>query len=186
MNLSIYKNTPKYKKNVSSYQQQKSIRGILCHNGTQLLTPVPVNAIENVLIDFSKNVLSAVSFLLQQILFLISRRVCLIACLACLCARVLCMFTCLRSHVLGVFACLRACVLGVLACLRASVFGVFGCLRACIRVLCLRASYDACLACLALTYSFFCLVIYFVCINKGFAIKRKLLIHVNLSYLVSI
>ena len=122
-------------------------------------------------------------------LFLISRRVCLIACLACLCARVLCMFTCLRSHVLGVFACLaclRAYVLGVLACLRAFVFGLFGCLRACIRVLCLRASYDACLACLALTYSFFCLVIYFVCINKGFAIKRKLLIHVNLSYLVSI
>ena len=89
-------------------------------------------------------------------------RACVLACLACLCA---CVLACL--------ACLRACVLTCLACLRAW--------RACMHVLCLRASYDACLACLPLTYSRFCLIIYFVCINQGFAIKRKLLIHVNLS-----
>ena len=60
--------------------------------------------------------------------------------------------------------------------------GVLACFRARIRVLCLRASYHACLACLALTYSPFCLIIYFVCINQGFAVKRKLLmIHANLS-----
>ena len=72
----------------------------------------------------------------------------------------------------------RACIL------RASVLTCLARLRAwlaCMHVLCLRASYDACLACLPLTYSRFCLIIYFVCINQGFAIKRKLLIHVNLS-----
>ena len=47
------------------------------------------------------------------------------------------------------------------------------------RMLSLRASYEACLACLPLTYSRFCLIIYFVCINQDFAIKRKLLMHVN-------
>ena len=99
----------------------------------------------------------------------------------------------LRVWVLRVFACLLAGVLGVFACLHAYVLGVFVCLRACVltclrsykracaRVPCLRASYDACLACLPLTNSRFFLIIYFVCINKGFAIKRKLLIHVNLS-----
>ena len=78
----------------------------------------------------------------------------------------------------------RACVLACLVCLRARVLDVLACSRAwraCMHVLCLRASYDACLACLPLTYSRFCLIIYFVCISQGFAIKRKLLIHVNLS-----
>ena len=86
---------------------------------------------------------------------------------------VLTWLACLRARVLGVLACSRAYVLGVLTCL--------ACLRACMYMLCLRASYDACFACLPLTYSRFCLIIYFVCINQGFAIKRKLLIHVNLS-----
>ena len=58
---------------------------------------------------------------------------------------------------------LRVYVLACLVCLRAYVFGV----------LCLHACYDACLACLALAYSRFCLIIYFVCMNQGFAIKRK-------------
>ena len=96
-------------------------------------------------------------------------------------ARVLGVLTCLRAQVFGVLTCLpayvlvcsRACVLKCLACSHAW--------RACMHVLCLRASYDACLVCLPLTYSRFCLIIYFVCINQGFAIKRKLLIHVNLS-----
>ena len=100
-----------------------------------------------------------------------------------------CVFVCLRAGMLGVFACLRAGVLGVLtcwrayvlACLRSYVLGVFACLHACMCVFCLRASYDACLASLPLTCSRFCLIIYFVCINQGFAIKRKLLIYANLS-----
>ena len=81
----------------------------------------------------------------------------------------------------------RACVLACLTCLaclrawRACVLTCSACLRACMYMLCLRASYDACFACLPLTYSRFCLIIYFVCINQGFTIKRKLLIHVNLS-----
>ena len=88
-----------------------------------------------------------------------------------------CVLTCLRAWrvcVLDGFACLalsyvwRACMLACLACF-------------CIRVLCLRAFYDACLACLTLAYSRFCLIIHFVCINQDFAIKGKLLIHVNLS-----
>ena len=87
----------------------------------------------------------------------------------------------LRAHAPGMLTCFRA---HVLACLRASVLTCLARLRAWLasmHVLCLRASYDACLACLPLTYSRFCLIIYFVCINQGFAIKRKLLIHVNLS-----
>ena len=84
----------------------------------------------------------------------------------------------LANRVLGVLACWRAHVLGVFACLHVCVLT---CLRACMRVLCLRASYDMCLACLLLTHSCFCLIIYFVCINQGLTIKRKLLIHVNLS-----
>ena len=96
----------------------------------------------------------------------------------------------LLNRVLGVvacLACLRACVLTSLTCSRAwgaYVLACLACLRAwrpCMRVLCLHASYDACLACLPLTYSHFCLIIYFVCINQGYTIKRKLLIHVNLS-----
>ena len=95
----------------------------------------------------------------------------------------------LLNCVLACLACLRVCVLACLACLRACLLTylcahVLACLRAwraCMHVLCLRASYDACLACLPLTYSRFCLIIYFVCINQGFVIKRKLLIHVNLS-----
>ena len=89
---------------------------------------------------------------------------------------------CLASWRAYVLACLRAYVIACLACSRvwhACVLACFVCL--CIRVLCLRACYDAFLACLALAYSRFCLIIYFVCINQGFAIKRKLLIHVNLS-----
>ena len=80
---------------------------------------------------------------------------------------VLCMVTCLTS--------LRAYVLPCLACLayscawRASVLTRLTCFS--IRVLCLRACYDACLACLALAYLRVCLIIYFVCINQGFAIK---------------
>ena len=97
-------------------------------------------------------------------------------------------FACLRAGVLCVLACLAclpAYVLGVLACLRTSVLGVLACLT-CLRarllgVLYLRACYDARLACLALAYSRFCLIIYFVCINQGFAVNRKLLIHENLS-----
>ena len=87
---------------------------------------------------------------------------------ACLCARVLCVFTCLRAYVLCVLPCLRAYVLGVLtclaclACLRASVLGVlcvltcFVCLRACV-----RSCYDGMfyfLTCL----STWCLVCFFV------------------------
>ena len=60
----------------------------------------------------------------------------------------------------------RALRVYVLACLRVWLAFV-------IRVLCLRACYDACLACLGLAYSRFCLIIYFVCMNQGFAIKRK-------------
>ena len=82
--------------------------------------------------------------------------------------RVLCVFTCLRAHVVGVLACLRAYVL---KCLRARVLSVLN----------LRACYDACLACSALAYSRFCIIFYFVCINQGFTIKRKLSIHGNLS-----
>ena len=76
---------------------------------------------------------------------------------ACLCARMLCVFTCLRAYVLGVLTCL-AC----LACLRASVLGVlcvltcFVCLRACV-----RSCYDGMfyfLTCL----STWCLVCFFV------------------------
>ena len=81
---------------------------------------------------------------------------------------------CSRGWSVCVFACLRAGLLRAFACLRA---GVFACLRACMHVLCLRTSYDLCLACLSLTYLRFCLIIYFVCINQGFAIKRKLLLH---------
>ena len=92
---------------------------------------------------------------------------------------VLCVFACWRAYVLGMFACLCAGVFGVFACLRAYVLENLACLCAC--VLCLRASYNMSLACLSLTYSRFCLINYFVCINQGFAIKRKLLIHVNLS-----
>ena len=79
------------------------------------------------------------------------------------------MFVYLRAHVLGV----RAYVLACLACLRACLLGVFACLRACMLVLCLRASYDVFLAFLPSTYSRFCLIIYFVCINQSFAIKKK-------------
>ena len=96
-----------------------------------------------------------------------ARRACVLTCLACL-----------RVCMLAYLACLRAYVL---VCLRAFVLCVFACLCACIRVLCLHASYDACLAYLPLTFSRFCLIISFVRINQGFAIKRKLLIHVNLS-----
>ena len=113
--------------------------------------------------------------------------------LACSRARVLCVFTCLRAYVLSVLACLRAwhaCVLACLACLRAYVLGMPACLRAwrarvlacfCTHVLNLRVCYDACLACSALAYSRFCLIIVFVCINQSFTIKGKLLIRVNLS-----
>ena len=99
----------------------------------------------------------------------------------------------LLNRVLGVlacFACLRACVLTCLACLRAYVLGMPACLRAwrarvlacfCTHVLNLRVCYDACLACSALAYSRFCLIIVFVCINQSFTIKGKLLIRVNLS-----
>ena len=97
-------------------------------------------------------------------------RACVLTCLACL-----------RVCVLACLACLRAYVLACLACLRSYVIGVFTCWRACMYVLCLRASYDACLAHLPLTYSHFCLIIHFVCINQGFSIKRKLLIHLNLN-----
>ena len=87
----------------------------------------------------------------------------------------------LLNHVLGVLACSRAWRVCVPTCLHSYELACLACLRACMRVLCLRASYDAYLACLPLTYSHFCLIIYFVCIDQGFAIKRKLLIHVNLS-----
>ena len=60
------------------------------------------------------------------------RRVCYIACLVCLRARVLCVFACLRAHVLGVLTCLHACVITCLACLCAYVLGVFACVRACL------------------------------------------------------
>ena len=86
-----------------------------------------------------------------------------------------------RARVFVCLACLRAWCVCVLTCLHSYELACLACLRACMRVLCLRASYDACLACLPLTYSHFCLIIYFVCINQGFAFKRKLLIHVNLS-----
>ena len=75
-----------------------------------------------------------------------------------------------------------ACVLACLACLCAYVLTYLACLACfCTRVLNLRTSYDACLACSALAYSRFCLIIIFVCINQGFTIKGKLLIRVNLS-----
>ena len=106
-------------------------------------------------------------------------RACVLACFACLRASVLTCLACLRTCVLTCLACLRAYVLTCLACLRVCVLA---CLPACMHVLCLRASYDdTCLACLPLTYSRFCLIIYFVCINQGLAIKRKLLIDVTLS-----
>ena len=137
--------------------------------------------------------------------------VCWIACLTCLHARVLACFLCLRACVPTCLACLRATTLGMLACLRACVLEclsacVLTCWacsrvwRACV-LTCLACFYVrvlgvlacllwwnvllsyvfACLACLALAHSRFCLIIYFVCINQGFVIERKLLIHVNLS-----
>ena len=92
---------------------------------------------------------------------------------ACLCARVLCVFTCLRAYVLCVLPCLRAYVLGVLtclawlaclrayvllcsACLRTYVLGVLACVRACV-----RSCYDEMfyfLTCLRI----WCLVCFFV------------------------
>ena len=101
-----------------------------------------------------------------------------LACFVCLCVGVLTCLACLRVYVL---ACLARLCAYVFACLRARELVVLTCLGACMRMLCLRASYNVCLACLPLTYSRFCLIIYFVCINQGFAIKRKLLIYVNLS-----
>ena len=95
--------------------------------------------------------------------------------------RMLGMLACSHVCVLTCLACLHACVLGVFACLRPGMLGMFVCLCACMSVLCLRASYDVCLACLPLMYPCFCLIIYFVCINQGFAIKRKLLIYANFS-----
>ena len=41
---------------------ENSIWETLCHNCTWLLSTASINLIENVLIDFSKNVLSAMSF----------------------------------------------------------------------------------------------------------------------------
>ena len=111
--------------------------------------------------------------------------------------RVLCVFTCFHACVLlrlraTVLARLRACVLSCLACSRVWRACVLACLACfCVRVLCvltcllwwnvLLSYVFACLACLALAYSRFYLIIYFACINQGFAIKRKLLVHVNLS-----
>ena len=103
---------------------------------------------------------------------------------------VLCVFTCLaclRAYVLGVLPCLaclscsrvwRACVLGFLACFWVHVLCVLACL---LWWNVLHSYVFAFLACLALAYSRFYVIIYFVCINQGFAIKGKLLIHVNLS-----
>ena len=105
-------------------------------------------------------------------------RACVLCVFACWHAWRVCVLTCWRAWRAYVLACWRAYVL---ACLRSYVLGVFACLHACMCVFCLRASYDACLASLPLTCSRFCLIIYFVCINQGFAIKRKLLIYANLS-----
>ena len=81
-----------------------------------------------------------------------------------------------------VLECLACLFPYVITCLARLLACVFTCLRArVVGVLCLRACYDVCLACLALAHSRFCLIIYFVWINQGFAIKRKLLTHVNLS-----
>ena len=114
----------------------------------------------------------------------------LLGVLACSRALRVCVLACSRALRVCVFACLCVCVL---ACSRAWCVCVLTCLCACVLVFlrawrvcvlaCLnaRTSYDACLACLPLTYSRFCLIIYFVCMNQGFPIKRKLLIHVNLK-----
>ena len=80
----------------------------------------------------------------------------------------------------------------VLACSRAWRVYMLTCLRACLT--CLRAWRARVLSVLlyshasltwrthlALAYSCFCLIIYFVYINQDFAIKTKLLIYVDLS-----
>ena len=103
---------------------------------------------------------------------------------------------CLRAYVLGCLAHLRAWrayVLGVLACLtclHASLLGVLLCLRA-LRayVLAMMKYFTFLPVCMLDVLSIgvltFCLFTFF-CINQGFGIKRKPLIHVNLSQLVSI
>ena len=118
-------------------------------------------------------------------------RVCVLSVLGCLCAYKLSVLACLRAYVLGMLACYHAwhaCKLLCLACLRARAFDVFACSRAsCAFVFAYFTFLRVCvlsvlvLPCLALAYSRFCLIIYFGSINQGFAIKRKLLIHVNLS-----
>ena len=82
---------------------------------------------------------------------------------------VLACLTCLSARVLGVLLyslALRAYVLAMMKC--------FTFLPVCM------------LGVLSIGVLTFYLIIYFFCINQGFGIKRKLLIHVNLSLLVSI
>ena len=105
--------------------------------------------------------------------------VCVLPCLVCLRVSVL---TCFRASMLPCFRAWRAYVLACLsclACLRASRAHVLGVLCVLTCLLWWNVLLSSLFLCLA--YSRFCLIIYFVCINQGFAIKRKLLIHVNLS-----
>ena len=118
----------------------------------------------------------------NHVLSLLNRVLGVLSCFACLRACVLTCLACLRAYALTWLVCLRSCVFGVFACLRAWRGCVLACLSYfCTRVLNLSACYDACLSCSALAYSRFCQIIVFVCINQGFAVKRKLLIRVNLS-----
>ena len=109
-----------------------------------------------------------------------------LACLACLCACMLTCLACFRAYLLACLACLHvwcACMLAYFACFCVCMLSVLMCL---LWWNVLLSYVFACLACLAFVYSRFCLIIYFVCINQVFSIKRKLLIHVNLTWLVSI
>ena len=90
---------------------------------------------------------------------------------------VLACFACLRSCVLTCLACLgawRVSVFSVLVCLRVSCACVLACLvRFCTHVLNLRACYDACLACSALAYERFCLIIVFTIKGKVLQLKES-------------
>ena len=86
------------------------------------------------------------------------------------------LFACssLLNRVLGVLACSRALRVYVFACSRAWRACVLTCLACfCAHVLNLRACYDACLACSALVYSRFCLIIVFSIKGKVLQLKES-------------
>ena len=113
-------------------------------------------------------------------------RACVLACLACLRA---CVLTCLRAWcgtVLPCLACLRPYLLACSRAWRARVFDVLAHSRAwCAYVLdimkCFTFLRFFVLGVLSIGVLTFLSNYLFFCISQGFAIKRKLLIQVNLS-----